>query len=291
MQVFIDLLSCLYGWKNVLIVVAGLAGAYAVLQTYLSHKMRQRRAKWAAYGKDVVVVHSIERSKFTPNISPFPMKLETWLRMAEIPYKVDFEEPMSTKGKTPWMTLNGEEVADSQFCIDLLRRKFEKDMSSHLSPEERATAQAYRLMMEEHFYWPIALQRWVYRKGQDLPEITSSLPWFMPLIMPMITRNIRNQATGQGVGRHSEAQVIELGLSDLRALSVFLGKKKFLMGDRAVEEDCGIFGILSQVVWNLPGSPFEQAVNRELVNLKEYCFRMRDTFWPDWGSCLSPPQL
>ncbi len=99
----------------------------------------------------------------------------------------------------------------------------------------------------------------------------------------MITRNIRNQATGQGVGRHSEAQVIELGLSDLRALSVFLGKstdsmprlrpyfqlarstiegkKKFLMGDRAVEEDCGIFGILSQVVWNLPGSPFEQAVN------------------------------
>ena len=60
---------------------------------------------------------------------------------------------MSTKGKTPWMTLNGEEVADSQFCIDLLRRKFEKDMSSHLSPEERATAQAYRLMMEEHFYW------------------------------------------------------------------------------------------------------------------------------------------
>ncbi len=48
------------------------------------------RAKWAAYGKDVVVVHSIERSKFTPNISPFPMKLETWLRMAEIPYKVNF---------------------------------------------------------------------------------------------------------------------------------------------------------------------------------------------------------
>ena len=38
--------------------------------------------------EDVVLLHQLERGIFTPSISPFPMKLETYLRMASIPYKV-----------------------------------------------------------------------------------------------------------------------------------------------------------------------------------------------------------
>ena len=33
------------------------------------------------------------------------------------------------------------------------------------------------------------------------------------------------------------------------------------MGDVPVEEDCGVFGMLVQVVWNAPGSPFERVLN------------------------------
>jgi hypothetical protein len=40
-------------------------------------------------GQDVVVLHQLDRGVFTPNISPFPLKLETYLRMANIPYQVD----------------------------------------------------------------------------------------------------------------------------------------------------------------------------------------------------------
>ena len=28
----------------------------------------------------------------------------------------------------------------------------------------------------------------------------------------------------------------------------------------------------------------------EFSNLKSYCERMRDTFWPDWDRCLNPPR-
>ena len=33
------------------------------------------------------------------------------------------------------------------------------------------------------------------------------------------------------------------------------------MGDKAIEADCAVFGILSQLLWNCPGSPFEQLLN------------------------------
>ena len=104
-------------------------------------------------------------------MSPFALKLETYLRMSGIPYEVtgliinpgtdnlknfiqcDFDEPFGPKGKTPWITLNEDEIGDSQICLELLNRKFNKDFSSHLTAEEKATARAFQIMTEEHLYW------------------------------------------------------------------------------------------------------------------------------------------
>lgn len=65
----------------------------------------------------------------------------------------DFDEPRGPKGKMPWITLNGEEIADSQLCIELLARKFNKDLKSHLTKEEIAAAHALQIMAEEHLQW------------------------------------------------------------------------------------------------------------------------------------------
>lgn len=60
---------------------------------------------------------------------------------------------MGPKGKTPWMTLNGEDFSDSQLCLELLASKFGKDFSSHLTEAERAIGRAFQIMAEEHLYW------------------------------------------------------------------------------------------------------------------------------------------
>ena len=60
---------------------------------------------------------------------------------------------MSAKGKTPWMTYNGEDVADSQFCIEYLKDKLGISLDKHLSAEERAIARAFQKMVEENLYW------------------------------------------------------------------------------------------------------------------------------------------
>ena len=111
------------------------------------------RHKWDSAGRDVVVLHQMARGKNSPSISPFPLKLETWLRACGIPHQSDFDEPFGPKGKTPWVTLNGVDTADSQLCLELLGRHFNKDLGSHLSEEDRAVARALHIMIEEHLYW------------------------------------------------------------------------------------------------------------------------------------------
>ena len=45
------------------------------------------RQQWNNAGKDVVVLHQFFRARHAPNGSPFPIKLETYLRIAKIDYE------------------------------------------------------------------------------------------------------------------------------------------------------------------------------------------------------------
>lgn len=60
---------------------------------------------------------------------------------------------MGPKGKTPWITLDGRKIGDSQLCLELLADRFSKDFSSHLSTEEKSIARAFQIMAEDHLYW------------------------------------------------------------------------------------------------------------------------------------------
>ncbi|XP_050740041.1 failed axon connections homolog, partial [Eriocheir sinensis] len=222
----------------------------------------QHRARWAGVGSDVVVLHIFPRGTTCPSLSPFVMKLETYLRLASIPYLVDFEEPLGPKGKCPWITLNGEEMGDSHLIMAHLGTRYVLDFSGHLSEKERAEAHGLRVMMDEHFFWVNVLWRWVYDRRRAVCSLTHWGTWlpFPWVYRPLVARLLRHQAVMQGVGRHTWPQVFQLGWEDLRALSAYLGDKKFLTGDKPTEADCGVFGMLSQVVWNSPGSPLLAAV-------------------------------
>ena len=70
-------------------------------------------------------------------------------QVAGIEYKVDTTRPMSAKGKTPWMTFNGIDMADSQMCIEHLCENLESaDIERNLSEEQKAISRATRIMFE-----------------------------------------------------------------------------------------------------------------------------------------------
>ena len=252
------------------------------------------RQKWNNAGKDVVVLHMFPRSRTSPNISPYMVKLETYLRVAGIDYINDFQQPTSSKGKSPWMTFNGRDMADSQHCIEHLGRTLNKDLSAHLSPVEKATARGMRAVLEDHFYFCLVMSNWVFGDLTFLrDEVFPPFPipnFMVNLVLKRIRSKLKAQCEGQGIGRHSEEEIGAMGVQDLKAVSDFLGEKTFMMGDKPTELDCVVFGFVASKLFNSKDSDvFYRAIEEQFPNLKAHCLMMKEKYWPDWEECKYQP--
>ncbi|XP_021946794.1 failed axon connections homolog [Folsomia candida] len=235
--------------------------------------------------KDTVILHCIERGKPIPSISPFVLKLETYLRMVDIPYQVDTTKPFGPSGKTPWISLNGVDMTDSQLIIEFLNKKYDKNPWENVSPEQKASARTVRVMLEEHFFWGMA--RWRFVEGvQSIPNLINISGVKFRLLKWVFPGRIKKSMNAQGLGRHPPDTIVKLVSDDLKDVSVLLGDKPFIAGDQPCEADCALFGSIAQCVWAMPGSPYHNLVENELTNLKEYCIRMRAKYWADWEDCL-----
>ena len=122
--------------------------------------------------------------------------------MANIKYQNEYGLVFSKKGKLPFITLNGEEVADSQFCIEFLSKKFNVNFASNYTAEKNGIARAFMKMTEQSLSWNMSLNRFVYE--QD-PEASG----FPPLILFFMKSKIgaRGKAHGYGLHSHDECHM------------------------------------------------------------------------------------
>ena len=102
---------------------------------------------------NVVLLYSFPRATFAPNASPFVLKMETYLRMAKIPYETDGSVVFGKKDEIPWITLNNEDIADSYFGIEHINKHFNVDLDHKLTPQQRATSRLLEKTMEENTFW------------------------------------------------------------------------------------------------------------------------------------------
>ena len=130
------------------IAVVALLVIYLLVKRFANGKNNKKPTK-----PGTVVLHQFPPYGAVVNTSPPCLKLETFLRMTKIPYENDYGFKFSKKGKLPWIELNGQEIADSNFCIQFLKKEFQVDINSHLSATENAIAHSIRCMLEENTYW------------------------------------------------------------------------------------------------------------------------------------------
>lgn len=222
-----------------------------------------------------------------PNASPFCMKLETYLRMAGLPYstpRFTLKTLQSApKGKLPYIRDGARTIADSSLIIDYLKSTYGDALDAWLTPSQRAQALAWQRLLEEHLYWAVLYTRWIEPEGWAMtrPAFFADLPaplaWLVP---PLARRGMARELHGHGMGRHSAAEIHALGCADITALAHFLADKPYVMGDAPCTLDAVAYGFLANLLW----APLESALYqhaRTWPQLQSYCQRMRQRYYPE----------
>ncbi len=234
----------------------------------------------------MITLYQFEPAFGLPNASPFCLKLETWLRMAGLPY----EAPRMTlsamgrspKGKLPYIVDEGKTIADSTFIIDYLTATYGVGLDGWLTAGQRAQALAFQRLMEENLYWAVVYSRWLSPDGWALTRaaffanLPGPLRWIVP---PLARRGMRKQLHGHGMGRHREADIYAIGQRDITALADFLGDKPYFLGETPCSLDATAYAFLANLLWVPVESPLKQHA-RQYPQLEAYCQRMRSRYYP-----------
>jgi glutathione S-transferase len=103
-----------------------------------------------------------------------------------------------------------------------------------------------------------------------------------PIVVAMVRRRLRKTLHGQGMGRHSTAEIVALATRSIDAIADYLGSKPFFMGAEPLGVDATMFAFAAGVLCPLFDTPIRTAAERH-DNLKRYIGRMTARFYPALG--------
>ena len=219
-----------------------------------------------------------------PNLSPFCCKLETWLRITQIPYEVvDTPDPRKgPKGKLPFIEDGGERIADSSRIIEHLARTRGVDPDAGLDDGQQAIALLVQRTLEEHYAFVLAYTHLLRNEGfQHTRTRFDSVPAIVrPLVSRMVQGQIRSLLWKQGVLRHSDEEIVAAAVRDWRAVLAVRSKGPFFFGDDVSGVDAIVFGTLATTVLTPIESPIRDFL-RSQPGCVAYAERMRERFFPE----------
>lgn len=215
-----------------------------------------------------------------PEISPYVTKTEVQLKMAGLAYdKVTGQREDSPKGQLPFIDADGARIADSTFIRAYLERTYGIDFDEGLSSEQRATAWALERMMENHFGWISAQARWLdpvnFAKGPA--RFFDGAP---AGVREAVQVEVEQRVQG-ALGRHTDLEMVALGVRSLAAVAAILGDKPYLFGKRPCGADATVFAMLAGLLtpW------FDSELKRRAEGygtLVAYVDRLMAQFYPEF---------
>jgi len=246
------------------------------------------------FEKDVVYLYQFTRTPVLPSLSPYCLKVETWLRLAGLKYEnVDHKmKYKSKKGQLPFVEVNGEEIADSAIIIKELGTRNNSDLDTGLSPEQKNVAHATISMVENHFAWVV--KSFIYNNPDSILQgfkldlkqtLQKTFPAFiLNFLFKRQSKAAAKKVRAHGIGVHKPEEIEEFGHNDLTVLSELLGDKKFFFGDSPTTLDVVAFANLAQVVFmdKEVSYTLRDWMTENCSNLVEFCNRVKETAFPDW---------
>lgn len=231
-----------------------------------------------------LVVHQLPGAWGLPSISPFCLKLDAYLRLVGIPFEaiVDATPFKGPKGKLPFIEHDGKKIGDSSFIIEYLEQQFGCAPNGHLTAAERATAHAFKRLIEENLYWTMVYDRWAVEANWSTfrDVVLGGVPAPARVFVgPIARRGVRAQLRGHGIGLHSADEIHAIGIRDLHAVTDFLADKPFLMGGQPTEIDTIAYAFLVNILRVPLTSPVKDEGLKH-ANLVAYLDRCAARWWP-----------
>ncbi|MFL5815771.1 MAG: glutathione S-transferase family protein [Bdellovibrionia bacterium] len=234
----------------------------------------------------MITLHQPPRTWGLPNMSPFCAKLETYLRMTGVEYKLKggniTEAP---NGRVPYVKIDGKVMGDSTLIIEHLKKTHGDRLDSGLSPEQKALSQAVKGMVEDHLYFAAAALRWM--DEGSLAHVRKAFLGFLPPVIgalifdKLIRKDLVKLVKAHGMGQHPREVILKFAMDDLTAVSTLLGDKPFFHGAEPTTIDATLYGFLIQVLW----VPWDNELKQHalaLKNLEPYCQRMKQKYFADF---------
>lgn len=233
----------------------------------------------------MIILHQFERTWGIPNLSQFCVKVETYLRMAQIPYEIQTTIPLKgPRGKLPFIVDQDQTLADSRVIITYLKETYGDPLDAHLSAAEQGIALAFQRLLEEHLYWAGMYSRWNYTEqnwATNKQAIFGSLPPVArDLAAAFYRRRFKGLIKGHGLGLFNATEAFALGMQDLDALSSFLGDKPYFMGEQPCSLDASAYSNLVNTVACPIESPLKE-YGLTKTNLTNFCQRMQERYFPE----------
>lgn len=225
-----------------------------------------------------------------PNLSPFCCKMETWLRIARVPYEVvDTPDPRKgPRGKLPFIEDAGARIADTSLIVDHLVKTRGVDPDARLDDSQRAIATLVQRTLEEHYAFILVYTHLLRDEGlRHTRSRFDSVPAIVrPLVAHTVQRQIKKMLWTQGILRHSHEDIVASALRDWRAVLKLMGDGPFFFGDEPTGVDAIVFGTLASSVLTPIESPIRDFL-RAQPGCVAYAERMLARFFPELAVAAS----
>jgi len=219
-----------------------------------------------------------------PNLSPFCCKLETWLRIAGIPYQVvETPDPRKgPKGKLPFIEDDGLRIADTSIIVDHLAKTRGVDPDAGLDASQRAVALLVQRTLEEHYAFVLAYTHLVRDEGvRHTRARFDALPAVVgPLVARLVRGRVKKLLWYQGMLRHTDEEIMESARRDWRAILAFMSDGPFFFGREPSSVDAIVFGALATSVLTPIESPIRDFM-RSQPSWVAYAEMMRARLFPE----------
>jgi glutathione S-transferase len=206
-----------------------------------------------------------------PDPSPFVMKSEVHLKMAGVPYTFQrAAPPTAPKGKIPYIQTGAHRVGDSTFIRAHVEKTTGFDFDKGLYTVQRSIAWAIERMLEDHLYFALIQMRWLddenWQKGpihffDGAPEGVAQAA----------RQRVREKLDHHGLGKHSDAEIAELG------------GKPYIMGEEPCGADATVFGFTAAVLTPFFTGPLRRHAESH-ANLIAYRDRMLAQYFPSFAA-------